>query len=73
VEHGSLDYRLLEYAFQLTAIGALQREESLVIASSERVTVTECAGRQQLRHLSGHAGDGGKIDRTTLLQHEPKL
>jgi len=37
---GSLNRRLLEYAFRLTAVGALQREEAFFIANSEHVTVT---------------------------------
>jgi len=37
---GSLNRRLLEDAFRVTAVGALQCEEPFFIADSEHVTVT---------------------------------
>ena len=46
VMFGSLDRRLLEDAFHVTTVVALQREKSFFIADSEHVTVSECAGRE---------------------------
>ena len=63
----SLDRGLVEHALHMTAVGALQREEPFLIASSEPVTVTERARRQQLRHLGGDVLDVEGVGRSALL------